>query len=87
MKHKYVMFECDGNKIPVIFSELLVHKLVAGSLMSQLRSMFDSSKVVSAGFYDIARNVCYGESVSLKLKADPNDAQVISGILGVNPNA
>ena len=82
MKHKYIIFECDGGKIPVVFHEILVHKLVAGSIMSQLRNIFDNSKVISAGFYDIALNKCYGESVSLKLKADPNDAQIISGTLG-----
>lgn len=86
MKHKYIMFECDGIKIPIVFPEILVHKYTAGNLMPQLRSMFDNTKVVSAGFYDFASNQCYGESTSLKLKADPNDAQIISGILG-DPNA
>ena len=87
MKHKYIMFDCDGIEIPVVFSVYMTHKTTVEALMPQLRSMFTTIKVVSAGFYDFATNKCYGDSESLKLKSNPDDARFISGILGANPNA
>ena len=58
-----------GNDIIVIFSEQISHDIMASCF---------SDKIVSAGFVKLnndvkSENVCYGESVSLRLKSIPEE--------------
>ncbi len=86
--HKYVMFRCtkngNGNNlkqdIPVMFSHIMVHALVAEYLKVMLRRehKYDDVEVISAGFYDDIEDKTTGESESLKIKSRPEDAVIIS---------
>jgi hypothetical protein len=74
MKSKYVITD-NG---PVVFSEMMQHADVARAL---------GSEVYGAGFcyIDDNRYVCYGESISLKMKADPEkDSAKLNRLLGVD---
>lgn len=80
---KYVMFEVSRGgltrKVPVIFPDSLVHREVAGKLMSLLRDEFESVKVASAGSinsFDFG-GTTHGGSETLKVASDPNDATLI----------
>lgn len=58
-----------GNDIIVIFSEQISHDIMASCF---------SDEIVSAGFVKLdndvkSGNVCYGESVSLRLKSIPEE--------------
>lgn len=74
---KYIIFE---NDLPIIFSESVGHKEVAGN-----------KKVISAGFCrietfrnqwdDVRANVCvWGESTTLGVKSSTEDAKIIEKI-------
>jgi hypothetical protein len=74
---KYVVVNSRGYKIPIIFPSLLEH------------SYFKLNNPTSAGFcflnYDNKTEkieaTVYGESISLDLKSDPNDAMLINSSL------
>lgn len=78
-RSKYIVIEMpNGIPCPVIFTELLNHVDVAEALRGN---------VVGAGFcYTIDdRYVCYGESVSCKVKSREDvDAKILNRLLGVD---
>lgn len=62
-----------GDDVIVIFSEQISHDIMASCF---------SDEIVSAGFVKLdndvkSGNVCYGESVSLKLKSIPEEDNVL----------
>lgn len=61
---------------PYIFSDLVQHQDLANVI---------PGRIVSAGFCRIVegRYVCYGESVSLKLKAQEEDSEILNTYLGI----
>ena len=72
MKSKYVILDSG----PIVFSEMLQHADVARAL---------GTEVYGAGFCCIVddKYVCYGESISLKMKADPEkDSAKLNRFLG-----
>lgn len=86
MQLKYLTLETpDGLLVPVIFSELLLHKTVAAGLRS-------AGAPRSAGFTKIIaeesqdapsslpspRFLCFGESDSLRLKSLPEDSDLLN---------
>lgn len=70
---KYVMFqdENSGYKYPVIFPDCVAHSQV---VVEELRA-------INAGSVNPKTGECFGESSSLKLKADPNDSWLIAATL------
>lgn len=82
---KYVMLQLpDGKKIPIIFPEFMVHSLVAKSMVHCLGMYhkIEGAKAVSAGSFrftglDHRPVACFGSSETMKLSADPQDAEVI----------
>lgn len=76
---KYIMFEVSGTKVPVLFSKLIRHDAVATYLRRPINDTFNKTdcKPVSAGFYDPQTGAVYGESESLKIKSNPDDAAEI----------
>jgi hypothetical protein len=66
-KTKYILFETPFGKSIIIFGSELQHKDVAEGL--------DWWKPLSAGFIIIGGReaVCYGESISLKIKSNPEE--------------
>ena len=80
---KYIMFEVKEpvhKKVPIIFPDELVHKLVAGALMSVLRRHgWDDICVDSAGSVSVqGALVASGESESLKIKAKDEDTLILN---------
>ena len=68
---KFIIVEERGLEQGIIFSEILSHKEVAGC-----------KTVISGGFCSIFFNEemkiqCWGESVSLRIKARPQDGDVL----------
>lgn len=76
MRSKYILSSTGG---PVIFSELLTHVDVACALFSR-------DSVVGAGFCYVNNDglyVCYGESISLKIKSrEALDSKELNKLLG-----
>lgn len=71
MKLKYIITEMDGMEVPLIFSQLLDHEIVAAAVKTKLRS---------AGFCELnpaGRWMAFGQSVSLALDARPQDAAIL----------
>lgn len=70
---KYIII---GYALPVIFQRGLNHRAVAGIMSA-----------TSAGFVDLSavdgriKANCHGESISLGLKSDPADAEIIEMFL------
>ena len=60
----------------VIFSPSLTHADMAKRL---------GGEILSAGFVDMEKRECFGESVSLNLKSDPMDTCYLRGMLSVKP--
>jgi hypothetical protein len=79
-KSKYIIVDNKDGIIPVVFTELAVHKEVARGFMP--------GKILGAGFCWIngdGRYECYGESTSLNVKSnDEDDAKILNKFLGVN---
>lgn len=71
---KYVVFDCDGLKVMVVFSTILVHKDVARGLCSHL------CKPISAGF--ITNGKTYGRSESLNLSSKEEDQELFNKLIG-----
>lgn len=75
-KSKYLVIELEGIPQPVVFSELTTHSDVAQALRGT---------VLSAGFCYIAEGlyVCYGESVSCRVKSrGDEDSKILNRLLG-----
>lgn len=75
-KAKYII---NDDLIPVVFSE------VGPSHADVARALFPRSEIVGAGFCYIENNryVCYGESVSLRVKSrDDVDSKILNRRLG-----
>lgn len=73
---KYVMFQVEDQKIPIIFPEQLVHAEVAAVVKAVLSN---GAKVVSAGLITAMAVVATdGDSETLGLKSDPADANIIN---------
>jgi hypothetical protein len=75
-KAKYII---NDDQIPVIFSE------VGPSHADVARALFSRSKIIGAGFCYIQDNryVCYGESISLRVKSrDEEDSKILNRRLG-----
>jgi len=78
VKSKYIIIELDGMEVPLIFSSFLSHEVVAGA---------GSNKIQSAGYCELdsaGKWVASGQSVSLKLNARPQDADILNSQLGIN---
>ena len=77
MRGKYIIFERNGLEYPVLIPDHFVtHKEV------KMNEFID--KPIRAGFFSIGSNATggihcsvWGESVSLKLNSNPNDASLI----------
>lgn len=79
LKSKYVIIKKGSFSLPFVFSELINHADVA-------RALDTGGGVVGAGFCHIDKNgqyVCYGESISLRIKSGPGDAAILNEFLGV----
>lgn len=73
MKAKYIIIEHKALEVPIVFSPILQHSEVAGN-----------KKVISAGFCRADEDGVYsvwGESISLKVKSRPEDAEIINKYL------
>ena len=76
MKSKYIIVENITGIIPVVFTELAVHKDVARGFMP--------GKILGAGFCYIEDDQyhCYGESTSLNVKSrDDIDSALLNRLL------
>lgn len=76
MKYKYVVGLISGYKAAIVFPEYVVHADAARCL--------DPRHITSAGFfyYNDDEVIPYGESVSLRLKSNPDDAKLIGEAIG-----
>lgn len=82
---KYIMFRCERpeltQRIPFIFTDNLVHRAVAQYMGQMLMRMHGFATVtpVSAGNITWENGHCqvYGESTTLGLRHDPDDARTI----------
>jgi hypothetical protein len=76
---KYIMCESPvEGMFPVLFPEVIGHD----TIKIAMTTTYPGIKVTSAGFCTLAGNV-YGESISLKLKAYPEDAYWIRKTLDI----
>lgn len=75
-KAKYIISETE---LPMVFSELQTHADVAYAI-------FGGAKIIGAGFVHVNREgeyVCYGESVSLRVKSrGDEDSKILNKMLG-----
>jgi hypothetical protein len=85
--YKYIMMQDRfGRKYPVIFPAHLVHSDIAkaiqrGERQSEVAARateYACSQPVNAGFCTLAVASTHGESETLSLKSDPEDAQKIN---------
>lgn len=90
-RSKYIIIDTGSYALPVVFSELATHADVARALGAQdiLGAGFCYIQVCEIKYNDNdtgqePRYVCYGESVSLKVKSRPEeDARILNKYLGV----
>ena len=78
-KSKYIIVDNKDGVIPVVFTELAVHKEVARGFMP--------GTILGAGFCYITENKyhCYGESTSLNVKSrGDDDSKILNKFLGVD---
>lgn len=86
MDWKYIMFEANGAKLPVIFPPSVIHSTMAEGIQHSIRRhVIDeapgrwSSKPVSAGFISgLIATGTHGESETLGLKAVEDDRRIIN---------
>lgn len=73
-KSKYII---SRNHTPVVFAEVLTHADVALAL-------FPNKEIIGAGFCYIkdGKYVCYGESISLRVKSGVEDSDILNRYLG-----
>ncbi len=75
---KYIVLDNDLNVIPIIFPDFVKHDMI---------HMYLGGKVISAGFIHFiqGRLECYGESISLKVKARPEeDTELVNKMIGAD---
>jgi hypothetical protein len=83
---KYIVLQVENPdgvdlELPVIFPDALVHRFVAEAMVHVLRRRHDWVAVpVSAGSINLHPFSCSGESETLKLKARPQDRDLIAGL-------
>jgi hypothetical protein len=74
---KYIILEGpQGQRLPVIFPNVLVHKDVAEGVIRAVGRQPPEGrwfKPVTAGFVNLAVSDAYGESETLNMKSDPGD--------------
>lgn len=73
---KYIIVEKHGIEVPIVFCPILSHDRVAGI-----------RKVFGAGFCvidDLNKWNVWGESISLKVKSRPEDAEILNRLLCYN---
>lgn len=78
-KSKYII---NDQGLPVVFSELQTHADVA-------RALFGITPVIGAGFcfIDNDQYVCYGESISLRVKSrGDEDSKILNRLLAGQPD-
>ena len=83
---KYIMWEANGAKLPVLFPHELIHEEVARYMDYAIREHVVaskpnnwSSKVLTAGFVSgLFVPATYGKSESLNLESDENDRSIIN---------
>lgn len=79
---KYIMLEITNRgitkRIPFIFPGNLVHADIASAVRSV--AGLEGAEVVSAGECNVEVLSCYGDSDTLKLKADDCDEDIINTI-------
>lgn len=76
---KYIIFLIDGLEYPVIFSPLVQHVYMANKIRHD--------EILSAGFLKLDDNnnlYTTGRSVSLKVKSEATDLDLIKGQLHYN---
>jgi hypothetical protein len=75
MKFKYVVGIIGGRKAAIVFPEYVVHVEAAACF---------SGRASGAGFFYVTDDevIPYGESVSLHLKSNPEDARLIGEAIG-----
>lgn len=81
MRAKYIVVKQGTFEVPFVFSELSQHADVAYAVSGDVRN------VVGAGFCHILddRYVCYGESISCKIKSRlEEDTKILNRLLGVD---
>ena len=80
---KYIIIEYMGHEVPVIFSSLIPHNVIAENL---------DRRLMSAGFFEVGQkssnenandiNVsCFGQSVTLKSNSRSVDETIIKKVL------
>lgn len=82
---KYIMIEVRPDlkdciiNIPVIFPDMLVHKLIADQIkaMMVMEHGWSNIKTVSAGFIRMSDLKCYGKSETLNLDSRPEEDTAI----------
>lgn len=72
---KYIVFDRQGQLVPVIFPELLNHREVAEALKSRIS--LSRSTVRSAGFVKLTAHETHGGSSTLEVESEPDDTLVI----------
>ncbi len=88
MEFKYIMLKTQPDSmahagmslyIPIVFPAMLVHKQVADYMVNLLCFKHDMPATVdSAGFLNLGTGACFGDSETLKLKANPErDSRII----------
>jgi hypothetical protein len=78
MKAKYIILERSGIEMPILFPEFIEH----------IDAVLIGGKVISAGFFEVILREhsrmevrAYGESISLKVKARFEDADLIEKMI------
>jgi len=70
LKAKYVIIQHEGEELPVVFAQQLLHRSVAGA-----------NQVKAAGFCELLTTgqwIASGASTSLSLSARPQDAEILN---------
>lgn len=79
---KYVMLQVETDnciqKIPVIFPKQLNHIDVAEAIAPLLQHERSEVKPVSAGDVNVSGVQCHGNSPTLRLQAEADDAMIIN---------
>lgn len=78
-KMKYVVVDDGLLECPYIFSNHINHS----NFVNGLKLVGIGGEIISAGFvnFDGERLICFGESVSLGVKARPEDTTLINSLL------
>lgn len=78
---KYIIIEIDGNPVPIVFPNHIIHADMARAA----RNLGPWGKVSGAGFclVDDSGYSCYGESTSLNIKSNyTTDNVLLNKLLG-----